>query len=283
MSIVKPRTRGKEFVPFHARLYREDHVDRGRARRAPLAPHGSRDLEQADPDGEQDLRAVARLHLSPAGVHRAAERPSDRAALRRLEPAATAVLLPQAPLPGHPDQLLRARGARRPMSSWDRILPFPGPIEDLLTGRLDHGGDGQRRWTACVCRTRRHDRTGPRQNAGIPESDGGDQEHRTRLWRRHLGRATAARCPTGRRLSRRRDVPALLDHGIGPHHQKNSRADTASTTSSQSARSVTLSNRRLQSSVLRAIVSARLKRIPLERTSGIMVRLVWGTSSEPCR
>src|SRR4030095_10188385 len=51
---------------------------------------------------------------------------------RRAQSNATAILLFEAALPRRPDQLLRSRGARCPMSSLDRILPFLRPIEDLL-------------------------------------------------------------------------------------------------------------------------------------------------------
>ena len=81
---------------------------------------------------QQELRAAPRVHLRAAGVHAAPERAGHRAAVRRHQPAAGAVLLPQAALPGRRDQLLRPPGERCAMSSLDRILPFLQPIEDLL-------------------------------------------------------------------------------------------------------------------------------------------------------
>ena len=56
----------------------------------------------------KSLRAAPRLHLSAACVHRAAERAGDRAAVRRPESAATAVLLSETALPGRADELLRS-------------------------------------------------------------------------------------------------------------------------------------------------------------------------------
>ena len=70
--------------------------------------------------------------FSPRSLHRTSERPGDRIAVRRAQSDAPAVLLPEAALPGRPDQLLRSPGERCPMSSLDRILPFLRPIEDLL-------------------------------------------------------------------------------------------------------------------------------------------------------
>ena len=57
-------------------------------------------------------------------------------AVRRAEPEAADVLLPEAALPRRADQLLRSRVARGAMSSFERILPFVRPIEHLL---LDPG------------------------------------------------------------------------------------------------------------------------------------------------
>ena len=70
--------------------------------------------------------------FAPRVFTRAAERAGHRAAVRRREPAAAAVLLSEAALPRRADQLLRSPRARRAMSSLDRILPFLRPIEDLL-------------------------------------------------------------------------------------------------------------------------------------------------------
>ena len=103
---------------------------------------------------EQELRAASRVHLCAARVHAAPERAGHRAAVRRHQPAAAAVLLPEAALPGRADQLLRSPGARRDMSSLDRILPFLKPIEDLLRRSGDHRGHGERRRAPRVRRAR---------------------------------------------------------------------------------------------------------------------------------
>ena len=49
-----------------------------------------------------------------------------------LNPLPPQYLLPEAALPGRPNQLLRPPCARGAVSSLDRILPFLKPIEDLL-------------------------------------------------------------------------------------------------------------------------------------------------------
>jgi Flp pilus assembly CpaF family ATPase len=102
------------------------------SRRAHLAAHGPPDGRQAVAQREQELRAPRRVHLPAARVHAAAERPGHRAALRRRQPPAAPVLLPEAPLPRCAAQLLRPPRAGTDMSSLDRILPFLRPIEDLL-------------------------------------------------------------------------------------------------------------------------------------------------------
>ena len=56
-----------------------------------------------------------------------------RVAVRRPQSDAAAVLLPEATLPGRPDELLRPGGTGAVVSSLDRILPFLKPIEDLLS------------------------------------------------------------------------------------------------------------------------------------------------------
>ena len=102
-------------------------------------------------------------YIFPAArVHRAAERAGDRAAVRRRQSAAAAVLLPEAALPGRPDQLLRSPARRCAVSSLDRILPFLRPIEDLLRRSDDHRGHGERRRPARVRRARRRAGSGRR-------------------------------------------------------------------------------------------------------------------------
>ena len=100
--------------------------------RAHLAADWAGDRLEANGQRQQELCAAPRIHLLAASLHRAAERPGDRIAVRRAQSDAPAVLLLEAALPGRPDQLLRSPGERRPMSSLDRILPFLRPIEDLL-------------------------------------------------------------------------------------------------------------------------------------------------------
>ena len=100
------------------------HARRRRAGRAHLAAHRPRHGVAAQPQRQQDLHAGIRLHVSAARVHGAAARAGDRAAVRRAQSAAAAVLLPEAALPRRADELLRSRGARGAMSSLDRILPF---------------------------------------------------------------------------------------------------------------------------------------------------------------
>ena len=127
---------------------------RVRAGRAHLAADRPADVRDAVAEREQELRAAPRVHLRAARVHGAAERAGHRAAVRRHQPAAAAVLLPEAALPGRADQLLRSPGAGRAMSSLDRILPFLRPIEDLLRRPGHHRGDGERRRAARVRRAR---------------------------------------------------------------------------------------------------------------------------------
>ena len=105
---------------------------RRRTERAHLAPDRAGDRCGANPQRQQELRAPPRAHLLAARLHRVAERPGDCRAVRRLQPAAAAVLLPEAALSGRPDQLLRPRRAGGLVSSLSRILPFLRPIEDLL-------------------------------------------------------------------------------------------------------------------------------------------------------
>ena len=102
------------------------------------------------------------------------------------------------------------------MSSLDRILPFLRPIEDLLldpTVTEVMVNDGGRRVFV--------ERDGtvesvPDTNARNAEPHRRHQEHRPRMRRRDLGRATAAGRAARGRLARRRHVPALCSRRSGP-------------------------------------------------------------------
>ena len=103
---------------------------------------------------EQELRADTRVHLRAARLHGAAERAGDRPAVRRRQPAAAAVLLSEAALPGRPDQLLRSPGAE---VRCEQPGPHPAvPAADrgsaARSGR--HRGDGELRRPARVRRAR---------------------------------------------------------------------------------------------------------------------------------
>ena len=100
--------------------------------RACLAADRQSDGRSQHRERQQELRAAPRVHLFATGVHRTAERPGDRRAIRRPQSDAPAVLLPEAALPRRRYQLLRSARAGGVMSSLDRILPFLRPIEDLL-------------------------------------------------------------------------------------------------------------------------------------------------------
>ena len=142
---------------------------------------------------------------------------ADRAAVRRAEPEAADVLLPEAALPRRADQLLRSRRARRAVSSFARILPFVRPLEHLL---LDPGvtevmvnAGGRRVFVERAGQLR----GGAGSRARRAESEGRDQEHRAHVRRRDFGPATDPRCAAGGRLARRRDVPAVFGERADAH------------------------------------------------------------------
>src|SRR5258708_3943684 len=105
---------------------------RSGSRRACLAPDRSRRGAQVHRHGQQALRVSNGLCLSAQSVQRIAERPGHRPPVRRPEPEAPDVLLPETALPRRRHELLRPRGSGCVVSSFARILPFVKPLEHLL-------------------------------------------------------------------------------------------------------------------------------------------------------
>src|SRR5205823_6579911 len=87
---------------------------------------------QVNNDRQQALHVSDGLRLSAEDLRGIAERSGDRSTLRRPEPEAADVLLPQAALSRCANQLLRSRRTGGLVSSFARILPFVKPLEHLL-------------------------------------------------------------------------------------------------------------------------------------------------------